>query len=165
MANTTTTMRQKTTASVILRLCGFAQKISLDTGEVIDGCCHIRHGSRISILFLPLFALCRDSFERTPQQQHLQCLGHPYQPTPSIPHMGPRKSELWSFLGGGEHNTIGLARNISSNKGRRVITFTLNSMPLYLGGAIGGDSFPALSRSESHSRGCQMGLQTVSHGQ
>ena len=46
----------------------------------------------------------------------------------------------WSFLGGGEHNTIGLARNIST-KGWRVITFTLKSTPLYLGGAIGGILF------------------------
>ncbi len=46
----------------------------------------------------------------------------------------------WSFLGGGEHNTIGLARNLST-KGWRVITFTLKSTPLYLGGAIGGILF------------------------
>ncbi len=46
----------------------------------------------------------------------------------------------WSFLGGGEHNTIGLARNMST-KGWRVITFTLKSTPLYLGGAIGGILF------------------------
>lgn len=47
----------------------------------------------------------------------------------------------WSFLGGGEHNTVGLARFISSiakSRGWRVITFTLKSTPLYLGGAIGG---------------------------
>jgi hypothetical protein len=49
----------------------------------------------------------------------------------------------WSFLGGGEHNTVGLARFISSAKSRgwRVITFTLKSTPLYLGGAIGGILF------------------------
>lgn len=46
----------------------------------------------------------------------------------------------WSFLGGGQHNTIGIARGIST-KGWRVITFTLKSMPLYLGGAIGGILF------------------------
>jgi len=46
----------------------------------------------------------------------------------------------WAFLGGGEHNTIGIARDISS-KGWRVITFKLKSMPLYLGGAIGGILF------------------------
>lgn len=46
----------------------------------------------------------------------------------------------WSFLGGGEHNTIGLARNMST-RGWRVITFKLKSTPLYLGGAIGGILF------------------------
>lgn len=46
----------------------------------------------------------------------------------------------WSFLGGGEHNTIGIADKMST-KGWRVITFTLKSAPLYLGGAIGGILF------------------------
>ncbi|KAL7487291.1 hypothetical protein ACHAW6_013250 [Cyclotella cf. meneghiniana] len=47
----------------------------------------------------------------------------------------------WATLGGGEHNTIGLARCItthSSPQKWRVITFTLKSTPLWCGGAAWG---------------------------
>jgi hypothetical protein len=48
----------------------------------------------------------------------------------------------WATLGGGEHNTIGLARYMttkaSSKSKWRVITFTLQSTPLWRGGAVWG---------------------------
>ncbi|KAL3803869.1 hypothetical protein HJC23_004031 [Cyclotella cryptica] len=47
----------------------------------------------------------------------------------------------WAALGGGEHNTIGLARCItthSSSQKWRVITFTLQSTPVWRGGAVWG---------------------------
>mmetsp|Transcript_24713 Transcript_24713/g.59580 ORF Transcript_24713/g.59580 Transcript_24713/m.59580 type:complete len:259 (-) Transcript_24713:475-1251(-) len=57
----------------------------------------------------------------------------------------------WSTLGGGEHNTIGLARHMATTSrpkspgrtttgcyGWRVITFTLKSNPLWKGGAMWG---------------------------
>lgn len=52
----------------------------------------------------------------------------------------------WSTLGGGEHNTIGLARCITgtkpehsnNNNSWRVITFTLKSNPFWTGGAVWG---------------------------
>ena len=44
----------------------------------------------------------------------------------------------WSTLGGGEHNTIGLARHISSSSKWRVITFTMKSLSSWQGGAVWG---------------------------
>ena len=50
----------------------------------------------------------------------------------------------WSALGGGEHNTTGLAKHIASTKklkdggGWRVITFGLKSSPSWKGGALWG---------------------------
>jgi len=47
----------------------------------------------------------------------------------------------WATLGGGEHNTIGLAKCITtqcSNQKWRVITFTLESNPLWRGGTVWG---------------------------
>jgi hypothetical protein len=48
----------------------------------------------------------------------------------------------WATLGGGEHNTIGLARYITSqtesNQKWRVISFTLQSTPIWRGGAVWG---------------------------
>jgi dienelactone hydrolase len=48
----------------------------------------------------------------------------------------------WATLGGGEHNTIGLARHITSQTESkhkwRVITFSLQSTPIWRGGAVWG---------------------------
>ena len=68
-------------------------------------------------------------------------------PSPSIPIRGTIVTvHPWATLGGSENNTIGLARRITCSKLKggednhrwRVITFTLQSTPIWKGGALWG---------------------------
>lgn len=73
---------------------------------------------------------------------------HVFEPAESLAIKGTLVTvHPWSTLGGGEHNTIGLARHITKTRsgskqthhgGWRVITFTLKSNPIWKGGAVWG---------------------------